>query len=353
MADWLRLWEMDRRLSNVTLESEEESPARSTVGQIASLIKEFDGPAQSPGEIRLLSSLLVPSCPRPLYVAILADWEAGLWLIAPYGRFTEPATPGELQTNREAAALRVLCLWNTHSVPSEVLRCSWLVDRMTKEEQEEAWRVFQHALTGKALPTSLEDRVGPPVFRAEDPRLEYQEQEVLFLAPLKARALEWASTTGRAAAPQVGRESDRWPGYRGRRGGPLVPVPCSTRVFDRGYIIPLPLLQEKVDRQELALAAADEAPAQEVALVWVQAPPVRLRFTLEGDGKTVSVWALDEAGEPSPRLNGATFLSNEGMELGTILDGQCLLRPDQIAGGLRLRTKEGKALKIKKTKSGK
>ena len=75
---------------------------------------------------------------------------------------------------------------------------------------------------------------------------------------------------------------------------------------------------------------------------------MQLRFTIEGDGKTVSIWVLDRKGEPASQLNGAKFLSKEGAELGTILDAQCLVRCDQIARGFQLITKEGRILKLRK-----
>jgi len=347
LADWLRAWELDRRLSNVQFEFEAKRPiARGPVGEIASRIAAFDDAPLNPGEIRLISSLLLPTCPRPLYAAVLAEWEQGLWLISPYGRFSEPATPGELLTSREAAALRVLCLWNTHSVPADVLQRSWLIEQMSRKELDDSWRVFQHALTGKELPSSLQERVGPPIFRNEDPRIKYQEQEAGFLGPLKARAIEWATqlqateTSGVTGAERQLTRQPRPSGSRrllSRRDGS----------FRRGNMIVLPGLAQKPEEDEFALAAAGQKRAQKPRIIWIVSPPVQVRFTIEGDGKTVSVWILDKKGAPSLQLNGAKFLSKDGAELGTVLDAQCLLEFDQVARGFQLITKEGKILKQK------
>ena len=318
LADWLGAWNLDRRLSGVHFGFEAKRPTTpGPVAEIASRIAPFDNVTLNVGEIRLISSLLLPECPRPLYAAVLAEWEQGLWLISPYGRFSAPATPGELLTGRAAAALRVLCLWNAHPVPVEVLQRSWLVEHMSREEMDDSWSVFHHALAGKVLPSSLHERVGPPIFRNEDPRVEYQQQEAGFLEPLKTRAIEWVARLQ------------------------------TTETSEATGIIVLPGLDRKPEEEQLALAAAGKRPARKLSLIQIVSPPVQLRFTIEGDDKTISIWVLDKKGEPASQLNGARFLSKEGAQLGVILDAQCLLYSGQIAGGFRLVTKEGKLLKVK------
>lgn len=347
LADWLRAWELDRRLSSVQFGFEAKRPAaQGPVGEIASKIAAFDDAPLNRGEIRLISGLLLPVCPRPLYAAVLAEWEQGLWLIAPFGRFSEPATPGELLTNREAAALRVLCLWNTHSVPADVLQRSWLVEQMSSEELADSWCVFQHALTGKELPASLQDRVGPAIFRNEDPRIEYQEQETGFLEPFKARAIEWA-VRSQAAETSKATEGENQRTGQPRPGGSRRLPSRRDRSGRRVNIMVLPGLTQRPQEEEFALAAAGEKCAEKPRIIWIVSPPLQLRFTVEGENKAVSIWVLDKKGDPSSQLNGAKFLSKDGAELGTVLDAQCLLDFDQVARGFQLITKEGKILNQK------
>ena len=346
LADWLRAWELDRRLATAPFEAKRPI-ARGPVGGIAAKIAAFDDAPPQPGEIRLLSSLLLPACPRPLYAAVLAEWEQGLWLVSPYGRFSEPATPGELRTGRAAAALGVLCLWNTHSVPADVLQRSWLVEQMSRPELDDSWRVFQHALTGKELPASLHERVGPPILRNDDPRIEYQEQEAGFLEPLKARAMEWAE---RLQAPERSEATGAEPPQRTRQprpGGSRRLPSRSDRSGRRGNIIALPGLTRRPPAEEFALAAAGEKRAEKPRIIWLVSPPVQVRFTVEGENRTVSIWVLDKKGDPAAQLNGARFLSEDGAELGTVLDAQCLLDFDQVVRGFQLVTQAGKPLKQK------
>ena len=153
-------------------------------GSLSDLIADFDTDSPQPGEIRLLSSALLPGANRPVYVLVLADWESDLKLIAPFGPMTEPATPGELLTQRDETAIAVLCLWNTHSVPASHLAKSWIVDRISESELADAWMVFRHTATGAPVGAALETRIGMPILDENDPRIAYQADEAALLSPL-------------------------------------------------------------------------------------------------------------------------------------------------------------------------
>lgn len=146
-----------------------------------------DEPAPQVGEIRLLHPDLVPGADRPLYVALLQEWEIGFILCAPYGTFKTPGTPGELKTGRKETPLRTLCLWNAVALPPSVLAESWHVDTLKPMEIQEAMQVFRRTL-GLPLPPQLEGRVGPPVEHPEDPRIAYQCDEAAYIRPLREAA---------------------------------------------------------------------------------------------------------------------------------------------------------------------
>lgn len=136
------------------------------------------------GDVRLLSPNLLPEANRPVYVAVLSDWDDGRWLVAPFSAFTVPATRGELTMLVTDHPLKTLCLWNARDISHRVLSQSWIVERMSDMEREAAWSVFRHVAIGSELTKSMWARVGAPVFHQDDPRREYQRDESRMLATL-------------------------------------------------------------------------------------------------------------------------------------------------------------------------
>jgi hypothetical protein len=188
---WLVEWKMAEDTAGETTETLEEPASHLKVaGARESLVAPFDKTEPVRGEVRLLSSRLLPSAKRPVYVLVMGDWEDGLKLVAPFGPMLEPATPGELKTDRPEFCLSVLCLWNAHSVPVSRLQWGWVVDHLPENTVEEAWSVFRHAATGSPLTAALEERVGLPILDPEDPRTIYQAREFNFLSPLSEGILQ-------------------------------------------------------------------------------------------------------------------------------------------------------------------
>jgi hypothetical protein len=187
LADWIEEWSLDLELRAVLEhEAADRSPAssRPPPGQsIPGLTRPFDAPVEV-GQIRLLSPRLVPDADRPMFVAIFRAWEDDLVLVAPFSRFSTPATQGEWLTGRPTPALRVLAVWNSRTLPLSRLEESWSVDVLTPLECDAAWAVFEHAISGRPLPETRALDVGPPVRHPEDPRLRYQGEENALFAYL-------------------------------------------------------------------------------------------------------------------------------------------------------------------------
>lgn len=215
LGRWLAVRRLDQELESTIGEM---APAESAgpeipAAEIRRLIRPFDlGVAV--GDIRLLSPRLAPADGLPRYVAVLKEWDEDEFLVAPYSKYPEPAVTGELATGRNHFSIDCLELWNARAIHRLALKHSWLADRMSDAEQADAWVVFAHAFAGKPLPEALADRVGPPVFVPEDPRLEYQAEEAAAMAPLAARSAEIAAWT--AAATRDAAESKTV----------LIPMPC-------------------------------------------------------------------------------------------------------------------------------
>ena len=186
LINWLSLWYNHKEFSEINIQEEYTPDATITDEQIEKLkklVRPFDANIQ-PGQIRLLSSAIVPDSNRPYYVAIIKPWDDDMVLLAPYSPFQVPATTGELLSEREDFSLKTLELWNARTVPVSLLSKSWLVDELSDKEINDAFDVFANISSGKDFSQELKERVGLPIVNKKDPRIEYQAQESELLHPL-------------------------------------------------------------------------------------------------------------------------------------------------------------------------
>jgi hypothetical protein len=189
LAVWLQAWEIDKKLRQEQGGGGEASVRMDPPAIPAGAARHsapFDTELAA-GEVRLLAPVLRETEARPVYVAVLPGSEQH-FPVVPFSRFSDPATPLELRSGRNALPLRVLCVWNSRVLKHETLCQSWMVDHLAAEEIAEwsaALSVMQS--TGR-LPPDLEARCGPPLIDPDDPRHDYlQEEEALMDAVTKFR----------------------------------------------------------------------------------------------------------------------------------------------------------------------
>lgn len=192
LSNWLQEWNLRNEMLKDGPPTDSDKKSGENLNA-ASLVNYTNDPIQI-GDIRILRSRLIEETDLPVYVAVISEWEDGDWLIAPYGEFSEPATTGELLTGRDDFGLRVLCLWNAHSISSEDLSFSFLEDRMTDEERNDSWEVFRAVSTGDDLSQHLSKRIGPPIVHPKDPRIAYQEEFKELMSPIRERWTEQWNT---------------------------------------------------------------------------------------------------------------------------------------------------------------
>ncbi len=168
LARWLDEWALDRRLR-------ESDGGVDDFPEPVSFQEGKAGEEVRPGDIRLL----YPGQEihdGPAYVAV-TEAAGDLYLIIPFGRFEEPATPEEWRTERDAFPLRVLCLWNARALSADALTRSWRVDCLTAREKEDVRILNEWMESERALPSGLAHAVGPPLVHPLDPRHDYLEEE--------------------------------------------------------------------------------------------------------------------------------------------------------------------------------
>jgi len=197
LSAWLRGWEVELQLRKMDGDASLEQPPEGAMNGT---------PLEEPvcvGEIRLLAPHLLSSGERPVYILVVSKWDNDWKLVIPFSPFAVPATQGELLTLRSESPWQVLQIWNSRTLPNEVIAESWVADTASESLLDDAWAVFKHITFSADLPEELASRIGPPVLHSHDPRISYQEMETVLLSGLSREAFKAVEQLNQqvAAAP--------------------------------------------------------------------------------------------------------------------------------------------------------
>lgn len=323
LALWLKRWREEVALAKAG-ELPELLPTDVPAPQLPTDVNSFDSFGVCASDIRLLNPWLVRDVRRPLYFAVLGEWLDGLWLIAPFARFPQPATVGEWNTGRGEAdpkkdPLAVLCLWNALTVPPEVVSQSWFIDLFNEKEMESAWDVFRHITTGKFLPTNLAQRVGPPLYHPADPRNDYLEEEASGLRPLGKLAEDYVSRLEETSEP--------------------VQTPSETETEDK-------FVESALGVRELAIAGDAATTGGKVLKLRVPELGIRVTFRQDARGEQVIARATRIADSTiSYKLDGGSVMKS-GKIVGKFVNGRAEFKASMLAGRIGLRDRKGKPLDV-------
>ena len=149
------------------------------------------------GQIRILSKRFTSDPDVVPFVAVLEEWEEGMWLVAPFSQYSTPATPGEMATGEDSFGLEVLQVWNSRTVQTTLLERSFLFGEIPAETVAEASALFRHELGGTDLPSGFKSRRGAPIAIKDDPRRDYLAESIARLAPLSNAVLKLAERAGK------------------------------------------------------------------------------------------------------------------------------------------------------------
>lgn len=199
LAKWIKIWNFDKELEATfekNKDNEEDLPELTEFEQ-ASLnkrfkehVRKFNSEIQV-GDIRLLAPNLVKEGSIPRYVAVVKRWNECDYLVAPYSTIAVPAVQGELETDHGHFSLANLELWNSAIITSHLLKKSWFADKMSEKERNEAFSVFKFISAGEELPSALTEKIGAPIFKEYDPRVEYQDNEEEIFKPFRLKNDEY------------------------------------------------------------------------------------------------------------------------------------------------------------------
>jgi hypothetical protein len=312
LARWLAEWDVDRNLGPAP-RTVAKSPGRpSPLGEgvpgfLASsgprILSAGENSQICAGQIRLLYPHAGATRMRLLYVAILEVNSARL-LVAPFGKFTEPAMPGEWLTGRSEPGLRVLGLWNARSLPLSIIPDSWLVELLPESTVADARAVWESHHTGITLPAELEKRVGPPIVHPLDPRREYLEQEKIFMDQIEAFA-ESLSTAVSLAESLQARSS------------------------------------------EMALAAESARIYETTAQFQLVGSSLALRVSPGPERGSREVLIVDEHGQPCQKLDGGILRTPDGTRSPPIVNAKLVVSSHLLIPGVVVAMPDGRRLPLK------
>lgn len=114
---------------------------------------------------------------RLLYLLVLGRPARGVWMAAPFGRYTTAALPGEIERPGAPVPLRVVCLWNSRRLPDGWLRQCTFATALPAAEQRTLAAALRALKRGTPLPSPLRPLAGPPLLHPLDPRHDYLEEE--------------------------------------------------------------------------------------------------------------------------------------------------------------------------------
>lgn len=136
------------------------------------------------GQIRILSKRFTGDDNAIPYVAVLERWQDDMWLVAPFSRYSYPATPGEMTTCIRNVGLRVIQAWNARTIQTELLAKSFAFGQLDESVVRDAAALFRNQLAGTNLPDGFSALRGPSIIMDADPRRDYISETIARFRPL-------------------------------------------------------------------------------------------------------------------------------------------------------------------------
>ena len=249
------------------------------------------------GQIRLL-----PHTERITYVALLKRWTHNSFLVMPFSRYSSPATDEELKTTFDGGLyLRVLQAWNARTLQDATLKKSWCIGTLPQSDLDDAWTMWKATISNVTLSDDILLRTGLPIYRRNDPRLDYKHEELDNFAQIDAEDLALVET------------------------------------------VPTFILWQVHDERTVALAAADEKQNLGFTLELAE-PKVSVFIEYSQHEKRLFFHVYDAEG-PSTALSGCIILNAaDDTQLGVIHDDHADMPYDSASCAIRILDKNGQPL---------
>lgn len=264
-----------------------------------------------PGQIRLLSQT-----DELTYAVLLRRWGENAFVVAPFSRFSYPATDEELKTRFDGGLyLQVLQIWNVRTALDATLKKSWLIGTMPADDIEDAWKLWEWSLGGAEPEDSVLERTGVPIYRPDDPRLEYRGEECDKFAKFDAEDIRHAIFLD--AKLVIGAS------VFARRNG------------------------QAADRIALAAAEGDK---YSMELYRFSDSELMLEVEYSPHDKKLTCTVLDKNGRKTGEMDGCEVVEETNGTIGTFAGGVAEADIDSVGGGIVVIGKDGDAVELELVK---
>ncbi len=294
VADFVCSFFMHKKMEEVS-GFDEEADLSTTVKPVEK--NPFDEELEE-GQIRLLADT-----ERITYIALLKRWGDEAFVVMPFSRYSSPATDEELKTNFDGGLyLRVLQAWNTRTLQDETLKKSWCIGILPQKDLDDAWTMWEATISDVALNDDILQRTGLPIYRKQDPRLEYKQEELANFARIDAEDLALLET------------------------------------------VPTFILWEAHNEAAAALAAGDEKKNLAFNLE-IAEPKATVFIEYSRHDRRLFFDVYDADGAPATILDGCIILDTaDGKQLGIIQNGHADMPYDSVSCAIRILDKDGQLL---------
>lgn len=284
-------------------------------------IKPFDEDLQC-GQIRLLADV-----EDITYIVLLRKWGDDAFLTMAFSHYDFPATNEEMSLERDVGLyLNVLQVWNTRTLLNETLRKSWQCGTLPEKLCSDAWTFWLSLTTGNELPDRLQEKSGAPIVDENDIRLKYLQEEMAVFAKVDSMDLALAETVEPSAVSVASAASAQ--------------EKKDNTLFDwiDGFIL-TPLFREE---DSMALAAGSERkPVRRKCVIDGREEILHLAYSPEKGSVWIDIFSADDS-DFSMALDGSEIVDADGIGLGTIQDGSCMLTVGKdFDGSIAIRLKDG------------
>ena len=239
--------------------------------------KDYDSNV-SVGQIRI-----VRHTDKPTYVLVFGKWGDDKFLVMPFSHYEEPATHEEFYSEYNGGLyMQVLQAWNARSLHVNSISKSWYCDDAGEQDIEDARTMWLFTM-GQAKPDDrLLKKTGLPIYKSNDPRLQYKDEELENFARLDAEDFE-----------------------------------ISTQFCDNILNSAIRLFQ--MDEENYSMAAADEWQNQSVKLKLENSDIVIIIEYSAAEKQLFAYVVFDN--QASTLLDGWQITDKYGHELGIFMDG--------------------------------
>lgn len=301
------------------------------------------------GQIRILSKRFTEDPDVIPYVAVLEQWDEGMWLVAPFSQYSTPATSGEMATGIAVFGLRVLQAWNGRTVQDRLLEKSFLFGQMDESLRGQALALFRHEFAGMDLPVGFPAQRGSAIVVEADPRRDYIAETIERMRPLstavKATERVLGEIYGSEEVENRGEDKTLAGEDEAAKGtGGLLRVDFGAAVErQKANTLTQPFFGSEAYAERLAAGNRDQQKTETFVV-----SETELSLTYSPEERCAVLTFYDKDDKPDGSYDGYAVLGTGFEFLGTFKDGSVRVPSELVKNWFQITDREGNAVTVVK-----